>query len=101
MSFYNLSQRVIAGTSNMTLRTAYLYYHAAQDPETLPTLLHDILIVAKTRHGFEGLMAIDALDNLRLFKDLDFYSAQAPLYYYLYNWQCQPVESAKVGLIML
>ncbi|KAG0198925.1 glycylpeptide N-tetradecanoyltransferase [Mortierella sp. GBA30] len=122
-SFYSLPSTVINNPTHSTLNAAYSFYYAVQAPTDeelamiesveerkstrdnaikgrLVSLMQDALILAR-RNDFDVFNALNLMDNALFKEDLKFGPGDGYLHYYLYNWRCKDVESAKVGLVML
>mmetsp|Transcript_18645 Transcript_18645/g.26307 ORF Transcript_18645/g.26307 Transcript_18645/m.26307 type:complete len:473 (-) Transcript_18645:86-1504(-) len=119
-SFYHLPSTIL--NRHDTLYAAYSFYNVAT---TIPLLqlMKDCLILAK--HGDAGLglnnndtndtaaltqeqqpgadvfNALNLMDNDEFLSDLKFGLGDGNLQYYLYNWNCKPMESKDIGIVLL
>lgn len=99
-SFYYLPSNVIRYNSrHKLLKAAYNFYSVATTVES-KDLMHEALLKAKELK-FDVYNALDLGDNKSCFKDPKFGPGDATLRYYLYNWNCPPVHSSQIGLILL
>jgi hypothetical protein len=51
--------------------------------------------------GADVFNCLDLMENSAVLRELKFGPGDGSLQYYLYNWQCPPVSSDAVGLVLL
>ncbi|KAJ2377354.1 glycylpeptide N-tetradecanoyltransferase [Coemansia sp. RSA 2607] len=68
--------------------------------DRLTSLMSDALIVAGTQK-FDVFNCLDMMDNSMFTTDLKFGPGDGYLRYYLFNYMARPVDSTKVGFVML
>jgi len=96
-SFYSLPSTVVNHKQYQSLYAAYSFYNVS---ERLPTLMRDMLTIAKQRN-FDVFNALDLMDNKTFLKDLKFGEGDGNLNYYLYNWRCPKLPKEELGLVLL
>jgi len=100
ISFYHLPSTVIGNPKHDTLRAAYSFYNVATTV-SLTELMKEALILAKGE-GQDVYNALNLMDNSDdLFNELKFGIGDGNLNYYLYNWQCMPMQHEQIGLVLL
>ena len=55
-------------------------------------------ILAKEQ-GYDVFNAMDVMDNHDVYEELNFTLGSGSIYFYLYNWNCEPMHPEKVGFI--
>ncbi|KAJ2851470.1 glycylpeptide N-tetradecanoyltransferase [Coemansia brasiliensis] len=68
--------------------------------ERLQSLVADALVLARDA-SFDVFNCLDMMDNLMFTSKLKFGPGDGYLRYYLYNYRARPIESPKVGFVML
>ncbi len=62
--------------------------------------MYNVLISAKNLK-FDVFNALNVLDNKDFIDDLKFGRGDGLLRYYIYNWKCTPMQTKKVGLVLM
>lgn len=81
------------------MHAVYSYYNVP-GRHGMAAVLGDALILARAR-GADVFNCLDLQENAPVLRDLKFGPGDGCLNYYLYNWQCPPVTSEGVGLVLL
>lgn len=97
VSFYHLASTIL--NQNDTLYAAYSYYNIATTV-SLEQIMKDALILAKSK-GADVFNALELMENREIFEPLKFGPGDGQLQYYIYNWNCAPMESKRVGIVLL
>ena len=98
-SYYFLPSTVMNNPKHNDMRAAYSFYNVATTVE-LKDLMKDALILAK-RENQDVFNALNLMQNNSFLEELKFGIGDGNLQYYLYNWVCPPMESEKVGIVLL
>lgn len=97
LSFYHLASKILR--QDDTLYAAYSYYNIAHTV-SFQDLMKDALILAKQK-GSDVYNALELMQNQAVFEPLKFGMGDGKLQYYIFNWNCQPMESKQVGIVLL
>ncbi|KAJ5536059.1 Glycylpeptide N-tetradecanoyltransferase [Penicillium frequentans] len=94
VSFYSIESAVLSHSQSDVIRTAYLYYYAADRTQNLQQrlqgLINDALILAK-KARFDVFNALRLQDNDLFLEKLHFGRGDGQLNYYLFNYRVEPV----------
>ncbi|CAN8076906.1 unnamed protein product, partial [Agarophyton chilense] len=99
VSFYSLPSSVINHPVHKTLNAAYAFC-IVPSSVSIQQLIGDALILARA-NGFDVFNALDLAHNAQFFDHLKFHKGDGTLNYYLYNWNCPPVDKHKNALVLL
>lgn len=97
LSFYHLASKILS--LDETLFAAYSYYNVARTV-SFQDLIKDALILAKEK-GSDVFNALALMENQDTFEPLKFGMGDGQLQYYIFNWNCKPMESKQVGIVLL
>lgn len=97
-SFSSVKSKVLNHPVHTELREARLLYSISTRTNPVD-LMEDALVLAKSK-GFDVFIALDVMDNESFLEKLKFNPSSQSLNYYLYNWQCPPIKSDKVGFVL-
>ncbi|WVQ84211.1 glycylpeptide N-tetradecanoyltransferase [Cryptococcus sp. DSM 104549] len=132
VSFYSLPSTIMKHPKHNLLNAAYMFYYASDVVfsaggssddaathdakakkklgERLNELVGDLMVVAK-HANFDVVNALTLLDNNMFLQEQKFGPGDGYLNYYLYNWNCAPVDggqrttsvkqSSQIGVVML
>lgn len=98
-SFYHLPSSVLGNARHSSMHAVYSFYNVP-GPHGMAAILNDALILAKQK-GADVFNCLDLMENSAVLRELKFGPGDGSLQYYLYNWQCPPVSSDAVGLVLL
>jgi glycylpeptide N-tetradecanoyltransferase len=99
LSFYYLPSSVMKHPKHKTLSAVYSYYNVPGSL-TLADLMADALSLAKAG-GADVFNALNVMENGDVFTQLQFGAGDGFLQYYVYNWQCSPMDSKEVGIVLV
>ncbi|KAF7493875.1 Glycylpeptide N-tetradecanoyltransferase 1 [Sarcoptes scabiei] len=98
-SFYILPSTVMNNKQYKEVRAAYSFYNVSTDECSLVDLMTDALIIAKNSN-LDVFNALNQRDNGEFLEKLKFGCGDGDLHFYLFNWKCPPMKSAKVGVVL-
>jgi glycylpeptide N-tetradecanoyltransferase len=98
-SFYSLPSSVLNNPKHTKLNAAYAYY-VVPGVHTITELFRELLIQANGA-GFDVFNCLNVMEYSSAFKDLNFGIGDGSLQYYLYNWRCDSMLPAQVGIILV
>lgn len=100
ISFYCLPSSVLKNPKYTQFRAAYSYYNVANTVSLLD-LMQDALTLA-SKEDFDVFNALNILDNLEIFKELNFSQGDGNLHYYFYNWRLNnALDPKEMGIVLL
>ncbi|XP_044729600.1 glycylpeptide N-tetradecanoyltransferase [Chrysoperla carnea] len=99
VSYYTLPSTIMHHPVHKTLKAAYSFYNVSTQTQWVD-LMNDALISAKNLN-FDVFNALDLMDNREFLEPLKFGIGDGNLQYYLYNWRCPPMNTQKIGLILI
>ncbi|KAL0219059.1 hypothetical protein P9112_004712 [Eukaryota sp. TZLM1-RC] len=97
MSYYHLPSRVLQGNQG-TLNAAYLFYYACNSIP-LKDMVNSVINYAKV-NNIDVVNCLTIMDNDLFIKDCKFGPGDGNLNFYLFNWNLNPIESKKVGIVL-
>jgi glycylpeptide N-tetradecanoyltransferase len=99
ISYYSLPSTIIGDEKYKTLYAAFCYYMVPKK-HSIQEIMKNALILARN-DKFDVFNALDIMDNRESFDDLHFGVGNGNLYYYLYNWKLDKIQSDKVGIVLV
>ncbi|XP_017054504.1 glycylpeptide N-tetradecanoyltransferase-like [Drosophila ficusphila] len=82
-----------------SVRTAHSFYNVATKTPWVE-LMNNVLVSAKNSQ-MDLFTVLDAMDCKKFVRPLKFALGDEKFYYYLYNWQCPPIDSKNIALTRL
>lgn len=96
VSFYSIPS--LSLQTGVMIKTAYLFYYA-NTVTKLQDLIQQTLLLARAE-GFDVFNCLNIMHNEKFLKELNFFEGDGTLYYYLYNWRCQSMETNQLAVII-
>lgn len=100
ISFYILPSSVIGNDKHKQIKAAYSFYYGVSDAKNLTPLMNDALILANNMNC-DVFNCLEILNNHIFLEELKFGKGDGTLQFYMFNWNTDPIDNHKVGIIML
>lgn len=98
--YYCIMNSVSNNPKHSFIKTAFLWFYAAPDDESLKDFMNDILIMAH-KEGFDCMNALRSMNNSVFLEDLKFAEGDGRLNFYLFNWKCPKISAEKQGFLVI
>jgi glycylpeptide N-tetradecanoyltransferase len=100
ISFYTLPNTILHNSKYDGMKSAYLWYYAAENDAILKNLVKDALVAARDL-GHDVFNALEMMRNKTFLNELKFALGDGTLNFYLFNWRCPAVSSEKQAFVVI
>lgn len=99
--YYSLPSSILNNKNHKTLRAAYSYYFVNTSMSL--TKLYECALIQAKKSGFDVFNALDVMNNMEVFNELNFHGGDGYLNYYLYNWKLEStiLKPGQIGFVLM